>query len=91
MENGLVEQELAELMRAVILKAIDDLRNGGEYAEDAKMFFLEYHLDDPYSHPFSFTSICTYLGLNAEMLRARIFQCLENNHRVSTRRRHTDQ
>ncbi|MCS6894338.1 MAG: hypothetical protein NZO16_07245, partial [Deltaproteobacteria bacterium] len=45
--------ELSELMRAIILRAIEDLKQGGELGEDARMFFLEYGVDDPQSHPFS--------------------------------------
>lgn len=79
--------ELAELMRAIILRSIEDLKQGGEYAEDARNFFEEVGLEDPHSHPFSFSSICAYLGLNPKLTRERIYSLLENNERLSTRRR----
>ncbi len=85
-ENEVTNHELSELMRAIILRAIEDLRQGGEIAEDARRFFMDYNLDD--DHPFSFRSICNYLGLNAELTRDKIFETLENNYRISTRRRH---
>lgn len=72
---------LTELMRAIILRAIDDFRTkNGEVKDDAVSYFESE--DDEYI--FSFLSICRYLGLHPYLVRQEIFQ---GQGRISTRRR----
>lgn len=53
------------LMRAMLRLALDDLRKGGDPAEDAKDFLLS----DEEQYLFSFMSICRELNFCAETVR----------------------
>lgn len=72
---------LSELMRAIVLKAIDDLKSKGEHRESAVAFFDSDDEDDEYV--FSFCSICKHFGMDPGKTRAAI---LAADH-ISTRRR----
>jgi len=85
-DSGCESLELAELMRAIILRAIEDLKKGGEVAEDAKAFLFSTSPEDE-EYPFSFSSICAYLGINEELTRQQIYSAYQGNIKISTRRR----
>ena len=70
-----------ELMRAIILRAIEDYRTGkGENYDEA----IEFFESDEDEYLFSFIFICRHLGLNPERTRRSI---LHGTSRISTRRR----
>ena len=69
-----------ELMRAIILRAIEDYNSNGEFHYEA----VDYFNDDEEDHIFSFQFICRQLGLDPEKTRYAIFNA---KHRISTRRR----
>ena len=78
---------LNELMRAIILRTIEDLNCTGEIRDEALAYL--YSEDDEEDveendYIFSFTSICNHFGLDAEKTRTAI---LSAEHRISTRRR----
>jgi|1048.fasta_scaffold45004_1 hypothetical protein len=79
--NGYVAEN--ELMRAIILRVIEDLKKGGEFKEDA-VAFLDSD-DDEYV--FSFRSICGHLGFDPGKTRAAIIAAIDEGRRISTRRR----
>lgn len=72
-----------ELMRAIILRVIEDLKKGGELKDEA-VTFLE---DEEDEYVFSFISICNHLGFNPQATRQAIFSSLAEGRRISTRRR----
>lgn len=69
-----------ELMRALILRAIEDLNSPGELRDQA----LEYLYADEEEYIFSFKAICRHLGFDPDKTRYHI---LNAKHRISTRRR----
>lgn len=69
-----------ELMRAIILRTIEDLNTQGELREEA----LTYLHDEEEEYIFSFRAICKHLGFDPQKTRERI---LNPTHRISTRRR----
>jgi hypothetical protein len=71
---------LSELMRAIILRVIDDLKTDGEVREEAESYLLNE--DDEYV--FSFKSICRHFDLDPAKTRDHI---LEPRHKIRTRRR----
>lgn len=71
---------LSELMRAIILRVVDDSTGISELREDA----LEYLFDKDDEYIFSFISICNHLGLDPAKTREHI---LKPKHRIATRRR----
>ena len=79
-----------ELMRAMILRAVEDYNSGGELREDAlKYFFADDNTDgeddnenDEYILSFAF--ICRQLGMDPEKTR---YSIINATHRISTRRR----
>ncbi len=81
---------VSELMRAIILRAIEDYNSGGELKEEALNYMYNKtgdkiyyeNEDDPYI--FSFSSICNHLELDPEKTRHAI---INSKHRISTRRR----
>jgi len=81
---------IQELMRAMILRAIEDLNSPGELRDDAIKYFFadddnsdedETGLED---HVLSFKFICRHLGMDPKKTRESI---LNATHRISTRRR----
>ncbi len=81
--NGYVPEN--ELMRAIILRVIEDLKKGGELKVEALEFLNDDDDDDEYV--FSFRSICAYLGFNPEATRNAIISSIDSGRRISTRRR----
>lgn len=77
-----------ELMRAMILRAIEDYNSGGELREDAlKYFFADDNSDgenDDDDYILSFSFICRHLGIDPFKTRCAIMNA---THRISTRRR----
>jgi len=71
---------LSELMRALVLRAVDDLSTVGEFRDEA----LEWLYSDEEEYIFSFRAICQYMGFDAEKTRHLI---IHPTHKISTRRR----
>lgn len=71
---------ISELMRAMVLRTIEDFQSGGELRAEA----IAYMEDEEDDYIFSFRCICIQLGLNPEKTRDRIMNA---NRRISTRRR----
>lgn len=73
---------LGELMRAMVLRVVDDVRAGGEVREDALAYMDDASEDDDYV--LSFRNVAAYLGVCPRRLRAAI---LDPDRSISTRRR----
>jgi hypothetical protein len=71
---------LSELMRAIILRVIDDYNAGGEYRVEA----LEYLDDEDDEYIFAFRSICQHFGIDPIKTKNYI---MFPAHRIATRRR----
>ncbi len=71
---------VSELMRAMILRTIEDLQSGPELREEA----LNYLMSDEDEYILSFTSICRYFSFDPEKTRYAI---LNAKSRIRTRRR----
>jgi len=71
---------ISELMRAIILRTIEDLSSGEELRAEA----LEYLMDEDEEYIFSFHSICRYCGFDPEKTRYAI---LNAKTKIRTRRR----
>jgi hypothetical protein len=71
---------VSELMRAIILRAVDDYNSSGELRQEA----IAYLCDEEEEYIFSFIAICRHLGLDPEKTRHAIMYA---KHRISTRRR----
>lgn len=69
-----------ELMRAIILRTIEDYRSGGELRAEA-IAYMEDHEEE---YIFSFRAICHHLGFDPEKTR---YSIVNAKHRISTRRR----
>lgn len=69
-----------ELMRAIILRTIEDFNSAGELRDEA----VKYMHDEDEEYVFSFRFICKHLGFDPEKTRERIMTTTE---RISTRRR----
>ena len=69
-----------ELMRAMILRTIEDFNSSGELHLEA----VAYMDDEEEEYIFSFRAICRHLGLDADKTRYAIVNA---THRISTRRR----
>lgn len=69
-----------ELMRAMILRTIEDYNSGGELHDEA----VAYMFDEEEEYILSFISICRYLGFDPEKTR---YQIINADHKISTRRR----
>lgn len=72
---------VSELMRAIILRAIDDYNSSGEIRQEAISYLTSIEDDE---HVFSFRAICKHLGMDPEKTRVAIMTA---THRISTRRR----
>jgi hypothetical protein len=79
--NGYIAEN--ELMRAIILRVIEDLKKGGEFKEDA-LAFLD---SDEEEYVFSFRAICGHLGFDPSKTRSAILSAIDEGRRISTRRR----
>lgn len=71
---------VSELMRAMILRMIEDLQGGGELRQEA----LDYLMSDEDEYVLSFISICRFFGFDPEKTRYAI---LNAKARIRTRRR----
>lgn len=71
---------LSELMRAIILRVIDDLKTTGEIRDEA----IAYLHDEDEEYIFSFVSICRHFNMDPEKTRSYI---IEPRHKIRTRRR----
>ena len=69
-----------ELMRAIVLRTIEDFNTPGELHEEA----LNYMFDEEEEYIFSFVAICRHLGFDPEKTRNGIIHATR---RISTRRR----
>jgi hypothetical protein len=69
-----------ELMRAMILRAVEDLNGSEELRQEA----IEYLMSDDEEYVLSFVSICRYFGFDPEKTRHAI---LHPKSRIRTRRR----
>lgn len=78
---------VSELMRAMILRTIEDLKVEGELRDEALAYmFAEDDDDDEYI--LSFGSICQFLGFDPAVTRNYIVQAiLKEGRKISTRRR----
>lgn len=78
---------ISELMRAMILRTIEDLKNEGELREGA-LAYMYAEDDDDDEYILSFKSICQFLGFDPEVTRNYIIQAvLKEGRKISTRRR----
>ena len=71
---------LNELMRAMILRAVEDFNSGGELQEEA----IAYMEDADEEYILSFRAICKHLNMDPDKTRYAITHA---THRISTRRR----
>ncbi len=71
---------ISELMRAMILRTIEDYNSGGELHDEA----VKYMEDEEEEYIFSFRAICFQLGLHPDKTRHAIMNATR---RISTRRR----
>jgi hypothetical protein len=71
---------LSELMRAMILRAVDDYNSTGEHHDEA----IEWLYSEEEEYIFSFRAVCNHLGFDPEKTRDRI---INPTHKISTRRR----
>ena len=78
--SGKGYNSLHELMRAIILRAIEDYNSKGELRDEA----IAYMTDPEEEYIFSFNAICKHLGMDPDKTRYAIFNA---KHRISTRRR----
>jgi hypothetical protein len=69
-----------ELMRAIILRTIEDFNSGGIFQAEA----IAYMEDEDEEYIFSFYSICKHLGLDPKKTHHQIST---TTRRISTRRR----
>ena len=77
-----------ELMRAIILRAIEDYNSNGENREDAIAYLFGYDDDEndgeDDEYIFSFAAICRHLGMDPVKTRESI---MHTTRKISTRRR----
>ncbi|MCI5065134.1 hypothetical protein MRY87_05380 [bacterium] len=69
-----------ELMRAIILRAVEDFNSKGELKDEA----IEYMDSEEEEYIFSFRAICRHFGFDPDKTRYAIMNA---THRISTRRR----
>ncbi len=71
---------VSELMRAIILRTIEDLNTDGELRDEA----VAYLMDEDEEYIFSFHSICRYFAFDPKKTRDAI---LNAKTKIRTRRR----
>ena len=71
---------VSELMRAMILRTVEDFNSSEELRAEA----ITYMMDPDEEYILSFRSICKYMGLDPDKTRYAIMNA---DHRISTRRR----
>ncbi|MCB0319497.1 MAG: hypothetical protein KDD60_01145 [Bdellovibrionales bacterium] len=69
-----------ELMRAIILRTVEDYNSKSEFREEA----IEYLYSEEEEYIFSFRAICRHFGFDPEKTRDAIINATR---RISTRRR----
>ncbi len=75
---------ISELMRAMILRTVDDYNSGGDLKKDALQYLFSDDNIENEDYIFSFISICRYLGFDPGKTRAMIIKRADL---ISTRRR----
>ena len=75
---------LNELMRAIILRAVEDYNSPGELRTEAIAYMSGEEDDEDDEYIFSFAAICRHLGLDPSKTRHAIMTATR---RISTRRR----
>lgn len=89
-EVGKSYDPVSELMRAIILRAIEDYNSGGELRKDAIDYMFGktgdkiYYENEDDQYIFSFPEICKSLGMDPAKTRNAIMNA---THKISTRRR----
>jgi hypothetical protein len=78
--SGPTYSPLSELMRAIILRVVEDYNGAPNLREEA----IDYMMNSDEEYIFSFISICQHLGLDPEKTRMNI---MYSNRRIATRRR----
>lgn len=77
---------VSELMRAMVLRVIEDIKSGGELRSDAMNYLFDDSDEDEYI--LSFKGICNYMGFDPKKTREQIVHALlHEGRRISTRRR----
>lgn len=71
---------VSELMRAMILRTVEDYNSKGEFHDEA----LAYMMNPDEEYIFSFRAICKQMDLDPDKTRYAIMNA---KHRISTRRR----
>ena len=71
---------VCELMRAIILRVVDDYNSAGEFRQEA----IDYMNDEDDEYIFSFSAICKHLSMDPVKTKMAIMYA---THRISTRRR----
>lgn len=71
---------LSELMRAMILRAVEDYNSSTEFRQEA----IAYMEDEEEEYIFSFRAICKHFDIDPTKTRLAIMNA---KHRISTRRR----
>ena len=71
---------IAELMRAIILRTVEDYHSKPEFREEA----IAYLSDEDEDYIFSFRAICRTLGFDPDKTREMIINPIK---KISTRRR----
>jgi len=79
-DGGKGYSSVSELMRAMILRVVDDFNSEGEFHDEA----IAYMNDPDEDYVLSFRSVCKYMGLDPDKTRYAI---MHPSHRISTRRR----
>lgn len=73
-----------ELMRAMILRVIDDLRSGAEFRIEALAYIMDDSEESEDEYIFSFRAICRHLNMDPIKTREMILNPVK---KISTRRR----
>jgi len=75
---------MGELMRAMVLRVVDDVRAGGELREDALAYMDSTVEEGAEDYVLSFRNVAAYLGICPNRLRSAIVDPMRS---ISTRRR----
>ncbi len=81
---------VCELMRAIILRTVDDYNAGGDYKKEAIDYMFDktgdkiFYDNEDDQYIFSFSAICKHLELDPAKTR---FAIMNAEHKISTRRR----
>lgn len=75
---------MGELMRAMVLRVVDDVRAGGELREDALAYMDATPEEGGDDYVLSFKNVASYLGICPKRLRNAI---VDPGRSISTRRR----